>query len=202
MDKRRLHHLYTRLRAVKPWYLLALAAIAGLVCLGGLRANNEHMLRLRNQVFAADKSGVGVEGALINLRDFVSAHMNTNLSAGSGSVYPPIQLKYTYQRLLDQQYLSYAQSNGGLYTAAQAYCQKLDPTDFSGHNRLPCIEQYVLGHSSVSIGQVPASLYEFDFISPSWSPDLAGWSLVVTILLLIASAVLFGLRLGLKRATK
>ena len=28
---------------------------------------------------------------------------------------------------------------------------------------------------------IPDSLYKFDFVSPTWSPDLAGWSLLVAI---------------------
>jgi hypothetical protein len=78
------------------------------------------------------------------------------------------------------------QTNAQLYTDAQQYCQALDPTDFSGHNRVPCIEQYVETHNAIA-QSIPDSLYEFDFISPTWSPDLAGWGLVGSIL----SAILF-----------
>src|SRR5579871_4679471 len=88
------------LRFIKPWYFLVLVVISGLVCILSLRANNEHMLGLRNAVFAADKSGNGVTTALQNLQAYVTTHMNTNLSTNNGSVYPPIQLQYTYQRLV------------------------------------------------------------------------------------------------------
>lgn len=202
MDKRRLHHFYTRLRRVKPWYVLILALISGLVCLLALRSNNEHMLGLRNQLYSADQKGVGVETALVNLRDYVTSHMNTNLISGGGSIYPPIQLKYSYDRAVAQQYLSYAQGNGGLYTAAQNYCQQVDPTDFSGRNRVPCIEQYVMGHSGATLNQLSPALYRFDFISPSWSPDLAGWSLVATIGLLLTAVCLWVGQKLVRRAVK
>lgn len=139
------------------------------------------MITLRNNVYTADQNDTNVQAALIALQAYVTAHMNTNLSAGPDPVYPPIQLKYTYDRLVQAQSTAVAQSNTELYTDAQQYCEKLDPTDFSGHNRVPCIEQYVESHDA-QFPAIPDSLYKFDFISPAWSPDLAGWSLIATVI--------------------
>ena len=148
-----------------------------LICIFALRANNEHMIKLRSAVYAADKSNGNVESALEQLQAYVTTHMNTNLDSGNGTVYPPIQLKYTYQRLLQAQSQAAATTNTQLYTEAQTYCQQQDSVDFSGRNRVPCIEQYVQTHDT-QLPTIPAALYEFSFISPSWSPDLAGWSLL------------------------
>jgi preprotein translocase subunit SecF len=38
---------------------------------------------------------------------------------------------------------------------------------------------------------IPQGLYQFDFVSPTWSPELAGWSLVATIIFLIGFIVSF-----------
>ena len=100
MNTRRLHHIWTKVRQVSPWYFLALAIVSTIVCLFALRANNEHMIRLRNAVYTADKNNIDVQGALQKLQAYVTTHMNTNLSAGQGAVYPPIQLKYTYDSLV------------------------------------------------------------------------------------------------------
>jgi hypothetical protein len=181
MNKRRLHHVWKRFRVIKPAYLLALTLISAAVCVFALRANNEHMVQLRSEVYAADQANGDVEGALLKLQAYVTSHMNTDLSAGPNAVYPPIQLKYTYDRLVQAQGTQISENNSALYTEAQAYCQKIDPVDFSGHNRVPCIEQYVEAHGE-TIYPIPANLYEFDFLSPRWSPDLAGWSLVVSVL--------------------
>ncbi len=183
MDKRRLHHEWTRLRPIRPWFFLVIAVISGAVCLRALISNNKMMGVLRNDVFVADKNNGDVNGALKNLQAYVTAHMNTDLSSGPNGAYPPIQLQYTYQRLQQaqaQQQLSQNQANTQLYTQAEDYCQAQDSTDFSGRNRVPCIEQYVQSHgiSSFTVKAIPANLYEFDFVSPSWSPDLAGWSMV------------------------
>lgn len=179
MNKRHMHHVWTKLRAVKPWYFLLVAAVSTVVCVFALRANNQHMVQLRDAVYQADKDNTDVAGALHDLQAYVTAHMNTNLSSGANAVYPPIQLKYTYDRLVQAQT---GQLNGDqLYSQAQAYCEQQNSTDFSGRNRVPCIEQYVQAHGG---GQAPATdipdaLYKFSFVSPSWSPDLAGWSLIV-----------------------
>jgi hypothetical protein len=162
---------------------LILTLLFAVISTFALRANNQHMLKLRTAVYSADKSNTNVQGALNKLQAYVTAHMNTNLSTGS-SVYPPIQLKYTYQRLVDAQSSQLAQTNTQLYTEAQKYCEQQDPTDFSGHNRVPCIEQYVSSRTSdaVQLPTIPDALYKFSFATPRWSPDLAGWSLVVTVL--------------------
>lgn len=186
MDKRYLHHAWTKLRLIKPRYFFILTLICGVVCVVSLRANNEHMLKLRDAVYAADKNDSDVQKPLQNLQAYVTRHMNTELSTGQTAVYPPIQLEYTYERLAQAQANQAAGSNSQLYTDAQHYCEQQDPVDFSGHNRVPCIEQYVQSHSSATLPQIPSSLYEFAFASPVWSPDLAGWSLVATIMLGLA----------------
>ena len=176
--------VWRRIINVHPLVLLALTLICGVFCITALRSNNEHMAQLKQAVFTADKNGTDVQQALDNLQAYVTAHMNTNLSTGAGSVYPPIQLEYTYLRLAEAQDQSVLSANSGLYTAAQSYCQRLDPTDFSGRNRVPCIEQYVTSHGA-PLPNIPSALYEFDFVSPTWSPDTAGWSLLITVLLAI-----------------
>jgi hypothetical protein len=171
---------------IKPLYFLVLAVTSGVICLFALRANNEHMIKLRSAVYSADMNDTNVSLALQQLQAYVTTNMNTDLSSGKGSVYPPIQLKYTYERLQQEESSQAAASNADLYTQAQNYCQAQIPTGFSGRYRVPCIEQYVEAHDS-SLPAIPDALYKFDFVSPSWSPDLAGWSLLVTSI----SAVLF-----------
>jgi hypothetical protein len=194
MNKRHLHHIWKRLRLIKPWYFLALAIISAVICIFALRANNEHMVKLRAAVYSADQNNGDVEGALLKLQAYVTAHMNTDLSAGPNAVYPPIQLKYTYNRLLEAESDQVNQTNSQLYTTAQQYCERQDPTDFSGHNRVPCTEQYIETHGA-TLAAIPNALYEFDFTAPRWSPDLAGWSLVVAIL----SALLFIITFATRR---
>lgn len=200
-DKDQLHHFWTRIKPIKTLYLFAAFLVSTSVCVITLRHNNLEMVKLRTAVYTADQNDGKVNAALKNLQTYVIGHMNTNLSSGNGSVYPPIQLKYTYQRLQQAATNAADATKTQIYTDAQTYCQRLDPTDFSGKNRVPCIENYVTTHP-VATATVPTAMYEFSFVSPSWSPDLAGWSLLVSIVLLAATAARFALGSWLKRATK
>lgn len=201
MDKKYLHRLWTTLRPIKPYYFAILAVICGIVCIFALRANNEHMIGLRDAVYAADKDNGNVEQTLDNLRKYVYAHMNTDLAAGPNAVHPPIQLKYTYDRLVQVESQKVEQQNSSLYTNAQSYCQALIPNGFSGRYREACINQYVTTHGA-SAQSVPKNLYEFDFVSPKWSPDLAGWSLIATVVFALAALIFWAFEDFIRRKLK
>lgn len=187
MNKRRLHHVWTRIRQVRPWHLV----LAGLLCLSvgvyALRENNLRMVQLRAAVYEADRTGGDVQGALTDLQRYVTSHMNTDLSGGSNAVYPPVQLKHSYERA--QAAISAQSGNEQVYIDAQVHCERTNPEGFSGRFRVPCIQEYVRTHGA-STAQVPDSLYKYDFMSPVWSPDLAGFAVLATMLC-------FSLALGL-----
>lgn len=204
MDKRYLHHLWTRVRWIKPWYFLILTLISGMICVFALRSNNQHMIRLRAAVYAADKNDTGVQKPLQALQAYVTTHMNTDLNAGNTSVYPPIQLKYTYDRLVKDQNRRLEQANAGLYSQAQAHCEALNSVDFSGHNRVPCIEQYVQQHGNDGrpAPAIPDALYKFSFMSPAWSPDSAGWSMALAVLSGLLFVLTFAGRRWIRRQSR
>ncbi len=176
------------------WLLLASFVFSLIVCLGALRSNNQKMVQLREAVYAADKSGQGLNEAIYQLREYVYSHMNTSLSSGSNGIKPPLQLKYTYERLLAVEQEKANQAGSSIYTDAQNYCQKLNSTDFSGRNRIPCVQDYVATHNSSAVVSIPPSLYQFDFVSPVWSPDLAGWSLLASIIFGLSTLVVLVIR--------
>lgn len=175
MDKRHLHHFWRRLRPIKPIYFLLLAVVFGLISVFALRQNNLNMIKLRTAVYQADEQNGDIEGALRNLREYVYAHMNTSLTSGNNSIYPPIQLKHEYERLVAER--AAASSNEEIYTQAQAECEKRFPAGLSGSGRIPCIQEYVASRGAQT-AEVPSELYQFDFVSPRWTPDLAGLSLI------------------------
>jgi hypothetical protein len=165
------------------------------IAVAALRDNYTTMRALRSQVYAADKNNADVVGALNRLRSYVNNHMNTDL-ARDNSVYPPIQLSSTYQRLQKAEQDRVNAVAGQVYTDAQHYCEKLYPGSFSGGPRVPCIEQYVKEHV-VTAKAIPEAMYKFNFATPSWSPDIAGISLVLaglfaalTVLRFVAGRVL------------
>ncbi len=202
MNKKSWHYYYQHyFKHIKARYFIIIALVLLTVSVFALRNNNETMINLRDQVYLADKNNNNVQGALDKLQAYVVAHMNTNLSSGSNAVYPPIQLKYTYQRLVSAQEAYIASTNTNLYTNAENYCQTVIPigtTNFLGGPRVPCIEQYVKTHGAQA-SPISPSLYEFDFISPTWSPDLAGFSLLFGGLFLIIGTGVFIINFILKR---
>ncbi len=200
-DKRQLYHLWKRMQGISPWYFLAAAVLCGAIGVFALRANNLYMAKLRDAVYTADKNGSGVTEALQKLQVYVSGHMNTNLSSGPNSPYPPIQLQYTYDRAVQAAGDAASAANSRIYNDAQHYCEQTIPNGFSGSYRISCVQTYIDQHG-VKLPTIPDSMYKFDFLSPSWSPDFAGWSLLATVLLLLITAGLFALRWWLKRATK
>jgi hypothetical protein len=82
------------------------------------------MIQLREKVYEADKSNGDVNTALNNLRRYVYGHMNTNLSSGGNAIKPPIQLKYSYERLQATEQKRVDNANSNVYTQAQLYCQQ------------------------------------------------------------------------------
>lgn len=197
MRKQQLHHIWAKLRPISYWYFLIAFIISGLVTVFALRNNNLTAINLRNQVLTTDQDNGNVNAALSKLQKYVYANMNTSLSSGPNAIYPPIQLKYTYQRLLQAEQSQVNTTNANLYTSAENYCQQAVPNGFSGRYRVSCIDNYVT-QNAAKVQPIPAALYEFDFQPPFWSPDLAGWSLVLTIIL----GLLFLVRLGLERWLK
>lgn len=199
MDNKYLHHLWTKIRPIKTRYLLIACLVFALIGVVSLRQNNLKMVELRDKVYQADEKNGDVEGALQALRAHVYAHMNTGLSGGDTTVYPPIQLKHTYQRLVDAEQKKLSEANANVYSDAQAHCERLFPGSFSGGPRIPCIQEYVTTHGTdVQVKKIPDSLYKFDFVSPSWSPDLAGFSVLLAGVFGAATVVRFFLGRWLK----
>lgn len=152
------------------------------------------MVKLREAVYKTDEQNGDIETSLRNLREYIYSHMNTDLSSGNASIKPPIQLKYHYERLIKAEQSRVTASNVNVYSNAQNSCQAQFPKSTSEGPGVTCILDYIASHSAKE-QKIDDSMYKFDFVSPVWSPDLAGWSLIATALLLL----IFLLRFGLER---
>ncbi len=179
------------------YILLLVFILSSVIAVSALRANNLHMIELRNKVYEADKNNGDVETALRNLREYIYSHMNTDPASGKNAIRPPIQLKYRYERLTAAEKAKVDAQNSQIYTDAQHYCEQQNSTAFSGRTRVPCIQQYVTSHA-IQQQPVPDDLYKFDFVSPRWTPDLAGLSVLVA----IASGTLCAIAWGVHWLTK
>lgn len=173
---KKIYGWHKKLKIVKPQYFLILAIIMTLISGYALRQNNLRIVELKQKVEQADKDNKDIEGALRDLREFVYGHMNTNLSSSS-SIKPPIQLKYQYERLVAKESENIKLTNAKVNVDASTVCAARHPGDGYNQARVTCMQQYVADNAAKT-GSVPAEFYKFDFVSPRWSPDLAGWSLV------------------------
>lgn len=196
MHRRHIHHLLIQLRRIRPWYFVIAIIVSASISIVALRHNNIQALKLRDNVLAVDQKNGDVESALKKLREYVYDHMNTNLAVPGGA-YPPIQLKYRYERLVAAEKERVTAVNAKLYTEAQAHCEAQMPTGRSLY-RIDCIQGYITEHGAAVEKAVPDALYKFDFVPPTWSPDLAGFMLLLTGALIVAFVIRTALVLWLK----
>lgn len=194
-DKRRVKKTIKQIQRVKTWQLLVLLLIAGLITATFLRLNNVGMVERRTAVLQADKEGdtIAVFNNLYALQRYVSEHMN----ADPGKV----ALEYQYKRDADtarKKAEKAATSKGsGAYKKAADVC---DPQAIANGWRWPdprylnCIDAELKKSPEASVPTIElpnVSLYYHTFYSPGWSPDFAGWSLLIS----IAIALVIALRL-------
>lgn len=183
---------------LKAWYFLVPAIIFALLAVHGLRSNYSTMVTLREQVYVADQQNGDVETALTNLRSHVYNHMNTDLASGTSAIRPPIQLKSRYERLAGNEQERIKAANTQVAAQGEQVCAAQFPAAGFNAPRVACIQDYVSRNASTKAVAVPDSLYKFDFISPRWSPDLAGWSIVLTVIFI----VLFIARIVIERVVR
>lgn len=201
MHKRQLYYYWTRIQAVSYWYFLAGFIIFGSLFVYSFRQNNIKMIELRQAVFEADQQNKDLEGALFDLRSHVYGHMNTSLTSSDNAIRPPIQLKHQYERLVAVEQTRTDQANAALRAEAEAVCAQHFPVTANVTGREPCI-QGIINERGISPRPIPKELYQFDFVSPVWSPDVAGFSLLLTGLFGILFVSRYGLELWLRRRLK
>lgn len=196
--KRKLGYDYRRLKHIKSRYLLIAAIFFLVLGIFGMRQNYSRMVELRTAVFVADEQNTDVETPLRDLRQFVHSHMNTNLSSGNAAITPPIQLKYRYERLVAAEADRVKVVNDGVKRKGEEVCAAQYPEATRNSPRVACVAEY-LRVNSVQETSVPAELYKFDFVSPTWSPDLAGISLLLSLICFSALIAKATLSFGYKR---
>lgn len=199
-DKRRIKRDIKEIQRVKTWQLVILLILASFVAATFLRLNNIGMIERRNAVLAADEANNGAVtvNRLYDLQRFVSAHMNTDMGKG-------LYLESSYKRDVQTAYDRASQDgnpNGNIYKKAQEVCAPQYSRYSSGY--LQCttgeLAKYPAASDLVNSVQLPrADSYLHVFASPLWSPDFAGWSVVVCLVIGLMIAIRL-VSLGILRA--
>lgn len=186
MHKRLTKHLWKIWGSISLSVVIILVILSALGSVYGLRSNNQQMVELRNAVFEADQKGVkeDIDTSLRELADFVTTNMNTDLRRDNAIAIegePPVQLVYKYYRdnITELSRVGGTQANLKLIGDARVACEV---STVPITERLACVRQELANSSNDTFPVVePLSkdFYVYDFASPTWSPDLAGWSLVL-----------------------
>lgn len=176
-----------------PVALLVFGVIAsGYSSIFALRANYLGASPYIEAVFKADAENGNIEKALYDLRVYTYSHMNVDLSRISGTR-PPIQLKNRYEQLKAAEVKRVALTNEIALKQGETQCGERFPDSAQRIARTQCVQDYLLQHGTRE-QNIPDSLYKFDFVSPRWSPDLAGFSIlffVVSLSILIIRIVIW-----------
>lgn len=183
VDKKQVRRSLSQLQRIKTWQLIILLILASFVSATFLRLNNIGMVDRRAAVYAADITGDNkiTQSRLYDLQRYVSAHMNTDMEKG-------IFLVATYNR--DKQSLIAKASvgpNGNIYKKAQDVCAPRYTSWSPAYVQCTVSElaKYPAGDSLNNSVNLPSGSYLHVYSSPLWSPDFAGWSVFVCVVILI-----------------
>lgn len=177
-DKRRVKNNLKRLESLKTWQLLVLLIIAATISATRLRINNNGMVERRLAVLQADKAddASALRNNLYSLQRYSSEHMN----AGSGVIY----LEEGYKRDTKKIFETIERSiNSGALQEADARCQQQYGRYSQAYIFCVRSEQAKLpaGNGSNQLSAPNPELYRHEFSSPLWSPDFAGWSVLIVL---------------------
>lgn len=186
-EKRQIRRGLKQLQRVKTWQLIIVLVIFGLLSATLLRLNNIGMVERRTAVFQADKSGDDTRTVenLFALQRWSASHMNARTDT--------FYLEEGYKRAVKKATEEMKQTNNitaSIVEQADATCKARHGNYYSSAY-VVCFEAeqskgYESGSQiSTSVKLPNPELYRHEYSSPLWSPDFAGWSLLVCALIVV-----------------
>lgn len=160
------------------------------------------MIQRRDAVLAADTSGdqTAIQSRLYDLQRYVAEHMNS----ATGSFYLEGQYKRDAQSAVDAA-SNYSDPNGNINVKAEAVCKPQYKVWSPAY--VQCFADELAKYPpspdpAENVSLPSTALYRYAYSDPLWSPDFAGWSVlvcIVIILMILARLVSLGvLRLLIK----
>lgn len=201
-DKRQVRYTIKRLQQVTTWQLLVILVIVGFVSATFLRLNNIGMKERRDSVLAMDEAGddYALENAMYQLQHYSLSHMNANTG--------PFSLPGKYSRDYQVAAEKVAADNPGSTINAEA--DKVCRAQFGSTWSMAYVECFAGELAKIppspdpekNVSAPSADLYRHDFASPLWTPDFAGWSVLLCALIALVIVarllILMALRVMLK----
>lgn len=202
-DTKQVKRSIKALQRVKTWQLLIVLILLLFLTATFLRLNNIGMIQRREAVLAADKTGDTevIQSRLYDLQRYSSAHMNSD----TGVFYLEQQYRRDAQKAVDVA-ASTGNPNGNINAKAEAVCRPQYTVWSTAY--VQCftdeLSKYPPSPDPAANVSLPStSLYRYSFISPLWSTDFAGFSVLLCIgvvfMIIIRLLSIGVLRLLLKR---
>lgn len=193
--KRELRTAVRRIEKIKTWQLVVLLIMASFVAATFLRLNNVGMIERREAVFAADREGDKELAAkrLYALQRYVSSHMN----ADPGRIALDNIYNIDNQKKNDEAAQAAASSSSNNVVAQiRQYCDTIGRQqgwrwlNSASPQYLECInsewEKYPPAPDiQAGFEPIPTGPYYHSFVSPIWSPDFAGWSVLACLVIVL-----------------
>lgn len=211
MNKRSLHTAFSVTKRISTWQLIVMLLIGLVLSASFLRLNNLEMDKRRTAVMQADKLAdkEATKQGLIELQRYVSAHMNTSLGKG-------FYLEHQYNRDKEAALnaaTSTTNPNSAVYQQASIECRNRFQGGVASfrNDYVACVAERVRALSpstdpTIGLKLPKAESYYYNFVSPLWSPDLAGimvlFCLIVTSVILLRVIAAVVLRIVLKHRFK
>lgn len=184
--KRQIKRNLRQLQRVKTWQLVVLLLLVGFIAATFLRLNNVGMVERRAAVLIADETGdiEATKARLFELQRYVTSHMNTDM----GAIYLEHQYKRDGQEAIDAASGADGNPNGNIHKKAQEVCAPR----FRGYSQayLQCTVDYLAQYAPADDPQANVRMpkpdaYRHGFASPLWSPDFAGWTVLICVVIVL-----------------
>ncbi len=171
----------------QTWQLVLILILYSFVVAILLRLNNVGMVSRRDAVKAADQEGNGeiTKNRLVELRSYVNAHMNTS----TGRFFLEGQFTRDIDGLIQKAEQEVDKNpNGNVYKKASEVC---DPQfTYRSSAYFQCYMNELAKYPTVDYGSTEIkppnpNAYQIEFNSPRWTPDFAGFALVLWFILVV-----------------
>lgn len=194
-----------KVKKVATWQLVLVLLLMLFLTATFLRLNNIGMMQRRDAVISADKAGD--DEMLKNRLEELKRYSFSTMNANTGKFF----LEYQYERdstaILKkaEAEANAANPNGNVYKKASDVCDPLAKQWGWGYSEpyFNCITEELNKYSSDGLAQTTVelpnvSLYQLEYVSPIWTPSLAGFSALICLVLAVVIAVKLLILLVLK----
>ena len=189
-NKRNIRRSIRGLQRVKTWQLVLLVVLFALISATFLRLNNIGMIERRTAVLNADDQGdsATIQARLFDLQRYSAAHMN----ASSGVVYLEGQYKRDVKKAVAASSDAATSNKKTIADRQYAYRECAKSFSYYSYPWTLCIGEKLAqrlketgGMTDGTTGLPSPSLYRQEVTSPVWSPDFAGFSVLITAFLIL-----------------